>query len=272
MKRRRWKNLAATILAAALTALIIATMLALPYAMAATAAGSAPGPVPWSSPAGGAGRQQITGKLESRKIILAPQGKAASEVESEAVSEEKQQVTVNESAEDIIVPSTADYANGTDVGRTEALIEVIPERDDPPASELDVLIRETAERYDLPWQLVKAVCWAESRYNPNAKSDTPDYGIMQITSGVLGEYGLHDPESEEEDGLPSPYDVSACLDAGCRILREKLDLSGGDFTAALMRYNEGDDGARLRWAAGEFSTKYSNDVLEKYYEILREGK
>ncbi len=251
------KTILENLIAASVCALVVATSFALPYVNAASAPGSAAGPVEWSAPAEGAGRVtcmneekmhendflQVTGKSESSTEILAAQEETETEKESDAVFESYEQVTVNEDAEEYV--------------------EVIPEREDPPACEIDVLIREAAERYGLPWELVSAVCWAESTYNPYAVSSTPDYGLMQVTQSVMGSYGLT---------ADNWMDPAANLDAGCRILREKIDESGGDLTIALMKYNEGDAQALANMGAGIWSTSYTDSVLGKYYEILREGK
>lgn len=237
---KRVKRLLGDLIAAAVAVLLICLALTAPYQVEVHA--SAPGPIPYTAPANGAGRITTASKLPSSKKILAAQGEAEIEEESDADFESYEQVTVNEDAEEIV--------------------EVIPEREDPPATELDALIREAAERYGLPWELVSAVCWAESRYNPDAISGTPDYGLMQVTASVCAAYGL-----TSENRL----DPAANLDAGCRILREKIDESGGDFTLALMKYNEGDAGYLDNIAAGIWSTEYTEDVLGKYYQILREG-
>ena len=254
---KRVKRLFGDLIAAAISLLILAAAFALPFETV-KAAPTAAGPAEWTEPANGAGRlascmneekthdndvRQVTGTLESSTEILAEQEETETEEESDADFESYEQVTVNEDAEEYV--------------------EVLPERDDPPAGEIDVLIREAAERYGLPWELVSAVCYVESGYDPNAVSGTPDYGLMQVTQSVMGSYGLT---------ADNWMDPAANLDAGCRILREKLDLSGGDAAAALTRYRFGDAEALAMWRQGEYSNWYTERVLGKYYEILREGE
>lgn len=245
---KRVKRLFGDLIAAAISLLILASAFALPYVNAASAPASAAGPVEWTEPANGTGR--IASCMNEEKthdnVAIDPDGSMREDVKE----------TETEFVEDIYVPDT-------EAETYEEYVEVIPERDDPPAGEIDVLIREAAERYGLPWELVSAVVWAESRYDPNAVSGTPDYGLMQVTASVCAAYGLN---------KDNRLDPAANLDAGCRILREKIDESGGDLTIALMKYNEGDAGYLENIAAGIWSTKYTEDVLGKYYQILREGQ
>lgn len=250
---KRVKRLFGDLIAAAISLLILASAFALPFE-AVKAAPTAAGPAEWTEPANGTGR--IASCMNEEKTHDTVETETGPETDPSTRADAlAQDDTGEEFAEDIYVPDT-------EAETCEEYVEVIPEREDPPAGEIDVLIREAAERYGLPWELVSAVVWAESRYDPNAVSGTPDYGLMQVTASVCAAYGLN---------KDNRLDPAANLDAGCRILREKIDESGGDLTIALMKYNEGDAGYLENIAAGIWSTKYTEDVLGKYYEILREG-
>ena len=144
--------------------------------------------------------------------------------------------------------------------KPETLVEVFPEADPVIETDIDALIVQVAAEYGLPWQLVRAVCWVESGLNPNAISSTGDYGLMQVSYVNHGWLGLTDPLDPESN-----------LRAGCTILKTAIDNSDGDFTKALMRYNRGDAYAMSQWSQGIFSTAYTDKVLGKYYEYIREG-
>lgn len=254
---KRVKRLFGDLIAAAISLLILASAFALPFETV-KAAPTAAGPAEWTEPANGTGR--IASCMNEEKTH--------ENVASDSDESEADKIPL-ETGPEPISPGDAGTQNFTSEDMTETVytyeeyVEVIPEREDPPATELDALIREAAARYDLPWELVSAVVWAESRYDPNAVSGTPDYGLMQVTASVCAAYGLN---------KDNRLDPAANLDAGCRILREKIDESGGDLTIALMKYNEGDAGYLENIAAGIWSTKYTEDVLGKYYQILREGE
>lgn len=156
--------------------------------------------------------------------------------------------TETEFVEDIYVPDTEEY------------VEVVPEVDPIIYSDIDALIVQVAAEYGLPWELVRAVCYVESGFNPNAISSTGDYGLMQVSYINHGWLGLDNPLDPEQN-----------LRAGCQILKDAIDASDGDFTRALMRYNRGDAYAMSQWSQGIFSTAYTEKVLGKYYEYLIGG-
>lgn len=145
------------------------------------------------------------------------------------------------------------------------LIEVFPEADPIIYTDIDALIVQVAAEYGLPWELVRAVCYVESTFNPNAVSPTGDYGLMQVYYGVWNELGV-DPKNDTIQ-----YDPEYNLRVGCGILKEKIEQNGGDFTTALMCYNRGDSVAQEQWSAGIYATEYTNSVLTKYYEYLSGG-
>jgi soluble lytic murein transglycosylase-like protein len=181
---------------------------------------------------------------------------ATYQIATEAV-ETSVDTTMTESAENepYIAPQTI-----TEI-ETEAepeLVEVFPEADPIIESDIDALIVQVASEYGLPWQLVRAVCWVESGFDPNAISSTGDYGLMQVSYVNHGWLGLTDP-----------LDPEANLRAGCTILKTAIENSDGDFTRALMRYNRGDAYAMSQWSQGIFSTAYTERVLERYYAYMR---
>ena len=140
------------------------------------------------------------------------------------------------------------------------LVEVFPEADPIIYTDIDALIVQVAGEYGLPRQLVRAVCWVESRFDPNAISSTGDYGLMQVSYVNHGWLGLE-----------NPLDPEANLRAGCTILKTAIENSDGDFTRALMRYNRGDAVALQQMSQGILSTPYTDKVLSKYYEYIIEG-
>lgn len=225
------KRLFGNLAAGAVSIFILCLAITAPYQVEVHA--TAPGPAPYTVPSDGVGRV-VLAETEQETSVDTPETETA-EIEPYIASEPVVEETV---------------------------VEVFEEADPVIRTDLDVLIIEAAERYDLPWQLVSAVCYVESNYNPYAVSSTPDYGLMQITQSVMANYGLT---------ADNWMDPAANLDAGCRIIREKMDLSGGDITQALTRYRFGDAEALRMWGRGEYSNWYSERVLAKYYELIREG-
>jgi membrane-bound lytic murein transglycosylase F len=59
------------------------------------------------------------------------------------------------------------------------------------------LFKQAGAKYGLPWELVAAVCYQESHWDPTARSFTGVKGLMQITQSTadyLGIEDIHDPE------------------------------------------------------------------------------
>ena len=120
------------------------------------------------------------------------------------------------------------------------------------------LVRSLSEEYGVPFALTMAIIYTESGFDRYAYSSHGDCGLMQIAPvnhGWLSEMGIVDL-----------WDVEQNVRAGLTILSDKLTISGGDFTTALMRYNRGDAVAQQQMNEGIFATDYTQRVLGKYYE------
>ena len=92
----------------------------------------------------------------------------------------------------------------------------------------DRLIADAAERWDLDFELVKAVVHAESLFDKDAVSRAGARGLMQLmpaTAGMLQVTDIHDPRQN--------------INAGARYLRMMLDKFKGDIRHALAAYNAG---------------------------------
>ncbi len=173
------------------------------------------------------------------------------------------------SASEIEPESQEEFDEDTNVLITEELVEVIPAiegkyLDVPMSAELQDYVRTISAEYGVPFELTMAVIYVESKFIPETISSTDDYGLMQVNK-------INHEDLKEQFGFTDFLDPYQNIYSGIYILANKIRESGGDFTTALMRYNEGDQGARDRWAVGQFSTQYSEDVLSKYYEYIREG-
>lgn len=110
---------------------------------------------------------------------------------------------------------------------------------DERAKSIEPLIAEAAMRYGLDPRILRAVCFTESRYRPNAISPKGALGLMQFMPDTAARYGLK-----------NPFDPRAALDAGARYLRDLLWRFGGRLDLAIAAYNAG-EGAVESFRSGE---------------------
>ena len=152
---------------------------------------------------------------------------------------------------------------------TLAYMEVQPEAEQEPellydvpmSDELQRYIREQAERQDVPFEIALAVIERESSYQPDAVSDTGDFGLMQIN--ICNHRWLY-----EELGITDVMDPEQNIEAGLYILGQAFQKYD-DPDKALMAYNMGDSGMKSAWSKGQHSSKYSRAVIETAQALKR---
>ncbi|MFP5518534.1 MAG: transglycosylase SLT domain-containing protein, partial [Bdellovibrionia bacterium] len=94
--------------------------------------------------------------------------------------------------------------------------------------------RASSQSHGLPWQLVAAVSYQESHWNPEARSFTGVKGIMQLTQQTALHLGVADREDPEESIWGGAKYIRMLLD------RTPKDLNASDRLAlTLATYNIG---------------------------------
>jgi soluble lytic murein transglycosylase-like protein len=96
------------------------------------------------------------------------------------------------------------------------------------AASLAETIREAAQRYGVPEELVSAVIRVESGFNVRAVSRKGARGLMQLMPGTAAILGVRDS-----------FDPAENIDGGVRHLRGLLDLYDNNLPFALAAYNAG---------------------------------
>jgi soluble lytic murein transglycosylase-like protein len=89
-------------------------------------------------------------------------------------------------------------------------------------------IRVAADRYGISSDLVDAVAWQESRYNPRARSSAGAMGVMQLM-----------PDTARQLGVTNPHDVGQNVAGGAAYLRAQLERFDNNVPFALAAYNAG---------------------------------
>lgn len=120
--------------------------------------------------------------------------------------------------------------------------------------DLQVTMQACCEEYGVPYALALAVADVESRFDPDATSNTNDYGLMQINKvnhGWLLEQGI------------DPMTPAGNIEAGVLFLSDYL-TAYGDPEMAIMAYNCGPSGAQKLWASGTYHTEHSIKVMDRF--------
>jgi hypothetical protein len=148
-------------------------------------------------------------------------------------------------AETVFVPPAPDGADvsalpaglGRPAGEPEPFLhlpELLPAahpeapRGEPAFDPLDLIIHEAAGRYDVDFNLIRAIISAESRFNAQARSKRGARGMMQLMPETASALEVDDIEDPGEN-----------IDAGVRYFRMLLDRFDGDVALALAAYNAG---------------------------------
>lgn len=116
--------------------------------------------------------------------------------------------------------------------RARACCVIGPARDGDGGSRLAqhrVQIETAARDNGLAPELVKAVAWQESRFNPRARSPAGALGLMQLM-----------PVTARRLGVTDPFDAAQNVRGGAAYLRQELDRFGSNLPLALAAYNAGE--------------------------------
>jgi hypothetical protein len=109
---------------------------------------------------------------------------------------------------------------GGDGRATRAVQSFVPARFAP-------MIARAAQRWSVSAQLLAAQIYAESNFNPFARSPAGAQGIAQFMPGTARAYGLR-----------NPFDPAQAIDAQARLMRDLL-RQFGSVPLALAAYNAG---------------------------------
>ncbi|WP_218188069.1 lytic transglycosylase domain-containing protein [Desulfosarcina cetonica] len=123
------------------------------------------------------------------------------------------------------------------------------------------IVAQVAGRYEIDPSLIQAIIFAESGYNPKAKSKKGARGLMQLMPSTAKAFGVRDI-----------YDPKQNIEGGVRYFKYLLDRYNGDVQLALAAYNAGSRHVEVYAGVPPFKTtqRYIKKVLKFHKKFKRE--
>ncbi len=117
-------------------------------------------------------------------------------------------------------------------------------------------IRAAERKHALPFGLLDALIWQESRYNPMAVSPAGAGGLTQLMPGTASDLGVK-----------NRFNPVANIDGGARYLKQMLDKFGG-IHLALAAYNAGPNAVQRAKGIPRYreTQNYVKKVLTRWTE------
>lgn len=118
------------------------------------------------------------------------------------------------------------------IEKIESMVfDLKPAIDPKLATKISTHVVEKSKKYSLEPELITAVIFKESSFNPQAKSSVAK-GLMQV-------YPKFHKEKLEARNITKKdlLKVGHNIDVGCEILREYIDIENGNIKKALRRYS-----------------------------------
>ena len=126
-------------------------------------------------------------------------------------------------------------------------------------SELQNVIDECAEKYNIDNELIRAMIQVESGWNTEAVSNKGAQGLMQLMPRTAAMLGVNDP-----------FDPVQNIEGGVRYISDLTDKYRGDVEKALAAYNAGP----ARVDSGnipEVSRRYVKNIMAIYRKLREVG-
>jgi len=115
-------------------------------------------------------------------------------------------------------------------------------------AKLNRLIAKHAEENGVPVILAHAVITIESRYNPRARGQAGEIGLMQIKPATARGIGY-------QGSIKALYDPDTNLRWGMKYLGEAHRLGGGTVCGTILKYNAGHYAKRMNKVSAKYCGK-----------------
>jgi len=172
--------------------------------------------------------------------------------------------TIDENGKRVFVnaepPGQVKKANGSAVkpGSPKPMPTLVgvPPADNPRREEIQRLVTEVADKYQLDPSLIGAMISQESNWNPRAISRKGAQGLMQLM-----------PDRARMLGVTDVYDPVQNVNAGVRYFRWLLERYNGDLEKALAGYNAGEGAVDRAGGVPNFveTRNYVQRITDAYF-------
>jgi soluble lytic murein transglycosylase-like protein len=125
--------------------------------------------------------------------------------------------------------------------------------------EIDGLLEQTASRFKVDPDLVRAIVRVESDYDPKAVSRKGAMGLMQLV-----------PATAQRFGVENPFDPKQNLEGGVNYLKYLLELFRGDLGLSLAAYNAGEHSVQRYGGIPAFAE--TRDYVRKVKNLYQTGE
>lgn len=143
------------------------------------------------------------------------------------------------------------------VGSGARQVNVAPEaQSSATGGRFDATIAQAAALYQIPEELIRAVIFVESGFNPRAVSPANAKGLMQLI-----------PATAQRMQVEDTFDPRQNIFGGTRYLRILANLFNGDLTMTVAAYNAG-EGAVLRYG-GVPPFRETEDYVTRVISLYR---
>lgn len=121
--------------------------------------------------------------------------------------------------------------------------------------EINTIVREAAQKYNVDEKLIHSIIKIESNYNPNAKSSAGAAGLMQLMPATAKELEVFDR-----------YNMKQNIFGGTKYIGKMLAKHNGNVQLALAAYNAGPGNVKKHGGIPPFkeTQNYVRKVMDQY--------
>ena len=122
-------------------------------------------------------------------------------------------------------------------------------------AKLQKMIAKYAKENGVPLQIAHAVITIESRYNPRARGQAGEVGLMQIKPSTARAIGY-------KGSIKALYDPDTNLKWGMKYLGEAHRLGGGTVCGTVLKYNAGHYAKRMNKRSAAYCGKVKRIIRQ----------